>query len=168
MYESVNTGFEFNEYTEVCQITNDTSMLGINRIFLHEVLPGIGLELLHSEGKLFVFFINIKHNSFNYLPHRNDLRGVLNVLSPGHFTNMYKAFDSFFNFNESAVISKADDFTADLSAFFVFVADGIPWMGSKLFHAERDSFFIFVEIKYNDFNDLIKLNDLRRMGDASP
>ena len=67
MDQSIDSGLNLDENAKVGDISNRSLHDGSGRISLGDILPWIGLKLLHSKGNLLPFRINVE----NF--HRNDL-----------------------------------------------------------------------------------------------
>jgi len=65
-----------------------------------EVVPRIGLALLHTQGDTTTFFVDLEDHDFDFVAELDNL-GRMNVLvGPVHFGNVNQAFDALFDFNE--------------------------------------------------------------------
>ncbi len=81
---------------------------------------------------------------------------------------MDQAFDAIFQFNERAVVRDVGHAARELGADRVFRGDAIPRIGRQLFHAERDTLRVRVDLDDLDFDFLADFHDLRRVRDALP
>ena len=81
---------------------------------------------------------------------------------------MNKSFYTRFEFDESPVIGKRNNFTFHLIANLITLLNVFPWIRLQLFQAQRYSFRIFVHFFHKNFDDISHRKHLRRMAYSSP
>ena len=65
--QAVNALFQFHENTEGREVTDRSGVAGTDRIFLQNVSPRIGDELLDTQGHLLSFAVKGEHHSFHFV-----------------------------------------------------------------------------------------------------
>lgn len=90
------------------------------------------------------------------------------LLRPGHFGDVYQAFDARLQLDERTVVGDVRDGTGDLLADRILRTDAIPRIGLELLHAERDAVGFLVDADDLNLDLLADVQDLRRMVDAAP
>lgn len=90
------------------------------------------------------------------------------LAGPRHLRNMDQSLDAAFQFDECAVVHQADHLALHPRAHRIFLGNGMPGIGIQLFHAERNAFFLGIELEHDNFDLLANLNDLRWMVDPAP
>ena len=93
---------------------------------------------------------------------------MLDVLCPAHLANVDETLDTLLDLDEGAVVGHRNDLTLNAIIDLITILDLSPWMRRELLHAERDTLLVLVEIKNDDRNGLIELDDLRRMLYTAP
>src|SRR5690625_7415459 len=93
---------------------------------------------------------------------------MLDVLCPGHLTDVNKSFDPFLQLDKRTVVCDGDDASLYPSSFGILGVDIIPRMGLKLLQAERDPLGLLVKIDHSHVHALVKPDDLIRMLHPSP
>ena len=78
--QAVHTFFQFHEGTEGGQVANLAGVNRVDRITLFQVIPGIGFELLNTQGDLLVIGINGKYLDLALLSDGKNLGRMLDVL----------------------------------------------------------------------------------------
>ncbi len=58
MHQTVNIIFDADEKAEVSDILDFTFNLGADRVFVNQVIPGIGFDLFHAERDAAFFRID--------------------------------------------------------------------------------------------------------------
>ena len=81
---------------------------------------------------------------------------------------MNQTFNTVFEFYKCTVISDVGYFSGVNFTDFVFVGNVLPWVGFKLFHTQRNSLVVFVELDNLNFNSLADRQNFCRMIDAFP
>src|SRR6266851_9690510 len=107
MNQSIDSILNFNESSEVGQVSHATVNTRSYLIALVQGLPGIVLNLFHSQANSASFWINAQHFNFNGVAGVNQLTGMLYTFRPAHLGNMDQPFDAIFKLYESAVVSDA-------------------------------------------------------------
>ena len=143
--------FDFDERSEISQVSNRTLDASTGLVFVRELLPGVGLDLLQAEADAALAGIHLEHHGFDFIAHVQDLRGMFDTLAPRHFRDMDEPFDSGLELDESAIIREADDFALDSGAGGKAILSRFPRVGRELLVAERDSLRLSVELQHDDF-----------------
>ena len=81
---------------------------------------------------------------------------------------MDQTFYAGSDFDECTVVSHNNNFTFHLVTNFQVRIKSIPWMRSKLFQTQSDTFLFVIEVKDNNVEFLIQFNNFFRIANASP
>ena len=93
---------------------------------------------------------------------------MFDVLCPAHLAYVDETLDTLLDLDEGTVVGHRNDLTLNAIIELITILDLCPWMRRELLHAERDTLLVLVEIKNDDRNGLIELDDLRRMRYTAP
>ena len=103
MQQSVDAFFEFDKRAVVCQVTDGAADAGTWWKFLHNIVPRIGLRLLHAQRNFLFDFVDSQHDNFDFVADTDKFVGVVDAFGPGHFADVHEAFDAVFELHEGAV-----------------------------------------------------------------
>ena len=118
VYQTFDTGFEFNESAIIGDVGNATFELGTVRVFAFDAFPRIGLELLHTQRDTLRFSIEADHLDFHRLADLQGLGRVVDAL-PCNVGDVQQAVDAA-QVHERTVIGDVLDHTLeDLTLFEV-------------------------------------------------
>ena len=168
MQQAIDAFFHLDECPVVRQVADRTRDRGVDRVFLGDVVPRIGLRLLHAERDFLLVLVNAKHDDVDFVANLDQLRRMIHPLGPGHFGNVDEPFDAVFELHESTVGHHVDDLALDLVADRVLGFDTVPWARRELFQAQRDLFPLTIDVEDFDFDLVLDLNHVRRMTDPAP
>ena len=93
---------------------------------------------------------------------------MLEALRPGHLGDVHETFDTRLDFDECAVVCKADDFAMYTRALRVTLGHRLPGVGHQLLVAQADAFLIAVELQHFDLNRIADFENVARRLDAAP
>ena len=71
--QAVNTFFDFNEYTEVSEVTNFCSVLAADRILLFDSFPRIRLQLFDTQRHLTLFTVQSQDYCLNFVTYLHEV-----------------------------------------------------------------------------------------------
>src|SRR4029077_20921764 len=111
---------------------------------------------------------NGKDNHLDILSNLKELGRMGNFSRPGHLGNVDEPLNAAFQLNKSSIIHQANDLALDPGADRIFIGDCVPGVRSELFHTERDSLFLGIELQNNHFDLLSHLDNFGRMTDPAP
>src|SRR5437016_5257929 len=111
--EAIDTRLELHEGAELRDVADDAAVLRTHRIFFEEERPRVRLQLLEAERNLLRVLIDVENDRLRLLPKRQQRRGVLDVLRPGHFADVNEPFDALFEFDKGAVVRHRNDLALD-------------------------------------------------------
>ena len=120
------------KHAEVRNVANDCLMNRADRIFLANVLPRVGSELLETERHLPVLAIDGKNLSLNLITYLNEFLCAVKPWRPAHLGNVDESFYAWLNLDECAVVLNEDDFTLNDVANLQVRIQAVPRMWSKL------------------------------------
>ncbi len=104
VHQSVDTWLNFDEDAEVGDVAHRTREYCTRRITIADAIPWVGLQLLHTEGDLLVFLVNVEDLDLHQLAERDHLAGMVNMARPRHFADVNKALDPFLQLHKGTVV----------------------------------------------------------------
>ena len=168
VHQAINAVFDLNEGAKVGQVTYSTLDNLPGRVTIGEILPGIFLELLHTERDAAVRRIDRDHDSLNFVARLDQLGRMLHPLGPGHLGDMNKAFNALFEFDKRAVIGHRKNAALNARTYWVPL-DGIkPRVRRELFKAQGDALLILIELENLDLDLIADIDQIARVGETSP
>src|SRR3990172_2726341 len=166
--EAVDPLLDLDEGAELGEVAHLALDARADRVFLRELHPGIGLDLLEAQADPVSLLVDPQDLTVDLLPDGEDLRRMLDLLGPGHLGDMDQALDALLQLHEGPVVGQADDATPHPRPDRVLDGGGRPGVGLELLHAERDALGLAVELE-DDHPDLVAdVEDLARMVDPAP
>src|SRR5574344_1520771 len=111
MNKSINSFFQFNEDTKVCEVSNCCCMFASNRIFLCYVLPWVWNKLFNTHRHFSFFSVKRQDYCLNFVSNFQEVVSCSEVLTPRHLCNVNQTFNTRDNFNESAIVSNNNNLT---------------------------------------------------------
>ena len=168
MDEAVNAFFDFNEYTEVCEVAHFGGVFRADGVFLFDILPGILFELFDAEAHLALVAVESEHNGFHFVADFHEVLGAAEVLAPRHFAYVDETFYAGSDFNECTVVSHDDNAAIDFVAHFDVGSESIPGMGLELLETEGDTFLLVVEVEDNHIELLVEADNFFGVVYAAP
>jgi len=85
MNQAVYAFFYLNEYAEVRKVAYFGRMFGTHGVFLFDVFPRIGFQLLDTQRHFTFFTIQGQNDSFYFVTYLHEVLCGTQVLAPGHF-----------------------------------------------------------------------------------
>jgi len=165
---AVDTFFDFDESAVGGEVAHLALDQRADRVLERGDFPRVFLGLAHAERDFLLFHVDGENHRFDFFADFDHVRRALNALRPGNFGNVNQTFDTFFDFDEGTVRSQTDDFTADAGADRVLGVDILPRIGKRLLQAERNAFFLEVDIENHHFDLIADFDHFGRMVDATP
>ena len=104
MNQSVNTFLEFNEDTEVREVSDLCRMLAAHRIFHFDCLPRVFLELFNTKTHLTLVAVEGQNNGFYLVAYIQKFLSRTQVLAPRHFTHVDQAFNTRLYLYECTIV----------------------------------------------------------------
>ena len=148
MKESVNSVFQRNESTCICNFYNISVNFGSRSISFIYCIPWIWSCLFKSKRNTSCLNIISKNNSFNFLTERNHITRLIDFLCPREFTDMNKTFNSFFKFNKSTKFCKFCYFSFYNIIYMIFFFKMNPRIFCKVFQRKINSLFSWIKTNY--------------------
>ena len=90
---------------------------------------GFALDLLQAEADAVRLLVDAEHLALDLLAHGQELRGVLDLLGPGHLGDVDEPLDALLELDERAVVGEAHDLALDARAHRVLDGGGRPGVG---------------------------------------
>jgi hypothetical protein len=78
-------------------------------VILGELLPRIGLALLHAQADAAALLVDVEHHDFDFLAGVHDLGRIDVLVGPIHFRYVHQAFHAVLDFHEAAVVGNVGD-----------------------------------------------------------
>lgn len=133
-----------------------------------ELLPGIGLALLETEGNAALLLIDVENLYLNGIADIDNLGRMDVLVGPVHLGDVYETLNALLDLNEAAVVGKVGYLAGDLGADRVALGDINPGICTELLESERYTGTLTVELQNLDLNLVADIDDLGRMLDALP
>ena len=128
MNHTVNSFFKLHEGTVRSQVSDFATYSCTRWVVMSCHIPRINLELSETKRNFLVIFLNTKNNRVHFISDIEYFAGFGNSFRPRHFSDMNKTLDTFFQFNESTVWNKVNDFTTNLRVDWELTFNFIPWI----------------------------------------
>ena len=168
MHQAVNSLVNANEQSEIRNVFDFTFNGGSHRVFFIDDIPRIRHNLFHAQGNPAIFRFDVQYDGVDLFTNGNQFGRMPHFACPGHFGNVDEPFDTFFQFDEGAVIGETDNLAGDPRTYRVMFGSGQPGIFGKLFHAQGNAFFFQVEIQNLDLDLISHGEHLRRMFHPAP
>src|SRR3954470_7040617 len=166
--QSVDAVFDLDERTELGEVADLAFDSRADGVFIMQLLPRVGGELLHAERDAALGRIHVEHHGLDLVANVDDLRGVLHALRPGHLADVDEAFDALLELDERTVVGGGDDASFNVRADGITIHSVEPRIGRELLEPERDA-LLFVVVLQNFYLDLVaNVDQVARMREASP
>ena len=81
---------------------------------------------------------------------------------------MDQPLDARLELDEGTIVGEAHDFSLDTRLAWVLLVNGFPWIEAALLEAQRDAFFLGVELEHDDLDLVTHVEHLAGVIDASP
>ena len=161
MHHAVQVGAEAHEQAELGDAAHFAFDFRTDGVLGKERAPRIVHGLLEAKRDTALVAVHVQHFHIDFLRGRENLAGVHVLLGPAHFGDVDQAFDTIFQFHERAVVGDVGDDTLQACARRVTGRDIAPRIGAQLFHAERDTLGLGVDLDDLDFDFLADFDHLR-------
>src|ERR1700716_4628100 len=99
MYQAVDTASEPDENAEIRDRFDLTADLVAAVVVLGELLPRIGLALLHAEADAAAVLVDVANHDLDFLADVHHLGGIHVLVGPIHFRDVHQSFDALFDFD---------------------------------------------------------------------
>src|SRR5207249_1756194 len=142
--------------------------LRAGRIALGHLVPRVGLDLLDAQRDFLLLFIDVQHLHFDRVADADQLARVVDALGPAHLTDVDQALDARLQLDEGAVAHDVDDFAGVPAVDRVLGLDVGPRAGRLVLQAKGNLFFLLIDGDDEDFQLLVDVDDLVRVGDPAP
>ncbi len=93
---------------------------------------------------------------------------MFHMLCPTHLTDVYQAFDTFFELDKSTVIGGRNHLTGDNRTLGILLLDILPRVGGELLCAEGNTRFPLLVVQNLDLNGITDGYQFGRMADPAP
>ena len=161
--EALGAVFEGDCSALVANSGNGTFNNAAGRIFGLELIPRVREKLLVTEAELVVGLIEVEDDNVHLVAGLNHLAGMFDLV-PGKVADMYKTFDSVFEFSEYAEGGDVTDGSGLMAADGIALADVLPRVGNELLQTEGHLAGLAVEGKNLCLNFVADLEEV--LGDA--
>ena len=168
MDETVDALLDLDEGAEVGEALDHALEALARGVVGVEHLPRIRIGLLHPQGDLLRFLVELEDDDLDEVADGYQLRGMAHVLGPRHFRDVNEAFDPLLELDESAVVGDADHLALGLRALGETLVDHLPWMRRQLLEPEGDALAFAVVVEDLDLDAVADGDHLGRMADAAP
>src|SRR6202051_2005968 len=168
MHQAVDTPGESDENAEIRDRFDLTADLVATVVVLGELLPRIGLALLHAEADATTFLVDVEHHDLDLLADVHHFGGIHILVGPVHLRDMNQAFDAFFDFDEAAVIGDVRDLAEETSVGRRAPRDVLPLIRAQLLQPQGHTLAFAIELQNPHIDLFAHFDDFGRMLDALP
>ena len=114
VHESFDALLKFDKGAEVSQLFDVAGPDGAGSVALGDTLaPWVRRELFDAQREALVLFVDVGHNSFDFLAEIEELGGVLDPVCPGDVGDVHEAVDAFFDADEDTEFGDVAHFAVD-------------------------------------------------------
>ena len=139
MHQTIDAAVQTNKDAK---IGNRFDLTGDFVAFLEDgskSFPWIRNALFDTERNTTTLCINVQHHYFNIVAQLDNFGWVDVFVGPIHFGNVDQTFNTWFDFNESAVIGHIRNLTKHARIGRITTGNVIPWIFAQLFQAKADA-----------------------------
>src|SRR5262249_4722708 len=134
-------------------------------IFLGDYMPGVGGELLDTEGEALVLHVDAEHLRFDDVAFLIKLRRMLDLFGPMKVRDVHQTVDALFDPDEDAEVGDAPHRSLNDGADGIFLLRLLPGIRHHLLEAERDAAVVRIDIQHDHLDHLTHLHHLGGMRD---
>ena len=138
-HETVDALLDLDEGPELGEVSDLAGDLGADRVLLGQLLPGVRLDLLQPEADAVRLLIDSENLALDFLVHRQDLGGMLDLLGPGHLGDVDEPLDTLLQLHEGAVVGEAHHPALDPCRHRILDRGCRPGIGLQLLHAQGNT-----------------------------
>ena len=124
--QAVDALLDLDERAVVGQVADRALDHRARRVLLGDLVPGVGLGLLHAEGDFLLLLVDAEDDDLDLVADVDQLAGVVDALGPGHLGDVHQALDALLELDEGAVGHDVDDLALDARADRVLLLDVLP------------------------------------------
>src|ERR1700676_2511127 len=168
MHQAVDAAGKSDENAEIGDRLDLAADLVAAVVVLGELLPGIGLALLHAETDAAALLVDVEHHDLDFLSYMHHLGGIDVLVGPIHLRDVNQAFHTFFDFDEAAVIGDVGDLAEQTRIGRIAPRDVLPRIRAQLLEPERHALALAIELQNAHIDLFADLDDFGRMLDALP
>src|ERR1700694_1544638 len=168
MHQAVDTPGESDENAEIRDRFDLAADLVAAVVVLGELLPRIGLALLHAEADAAAFLVDVEHHDLDFLADVHHLGGIHVLVGPVHFRDVNQAFDALFDLDEAAIVGDVRDLAEETSVRRVAPCDVLPRIRAQLLQSQRHTLAFAIELQNPHIDLFTDFDDFGRMLDAFP
>src|SRR5262245_25483544 len=166
--QAVDPVLDLHEGAELGQVADLALEARADGVLVGQLLPGVGLHLLEAQADAVGLLVDAEHHALHLLAHGQDLRGVLDLLRPGHLGDVDEAFHALLQLHEGAVVGEAHHLALDARAHRVLDGGGRPGVGLELLVAQAHALGVAVELHHRDLDPVSDVQHLGGVVDAAP
>lgn len=168
VHHAVDAFFEFDEGTEVGQVSHLAMDAGTRWIVVADHIPRIGFELADTEGNFLFAGVDAEDDGFDFLADLENFARFGDALGPREFGDVHQTLDALFDFDEGTVVDQVDHLALDAGADRELALNVFPRVGGALLQAEGDALAVAIDLDDHHFDFLAHLEHFARVGDAAP
>src|SRR6185437_11960633 len=166
--QTIDTFLDFDESAVVGEVAHRAADDGSLRIAFGDLVPRIGLYLLHAQRDFLLVLIDVEDLHFNLIADGNQFAGMVDAFGPAHLADVNQSFDAWFQFDEGTVAHDVDHFAGVLAVDRILLGSVGPRAGRLLLQTQRDLFFFAVHLDDEHFQFLVDVNHVVRVVHSSP
>src|SRR5262249_44652721 len=112
MQQAVDALLDLDEGAVVRQVAHFAGEDGARRVALGDLVPGVGLGLLHAQGNLLFLLIDVQNLHLDLVAGGDEFAGIVDAFGPAHLADVDQALEARLQLNEGAIVHHVDDLAA--------------------------------------------------------
>src|SRR5271157_3779750 len=148
MDKTLDPLFDFDKHAKIRDTGNETFNHVSHMVALQQSLPGVFLKPLQAQGELSLLGVDIENQSLNRRPLLEAIRRGPLPPRPGEFGHMNQPVDTILDTNEKTKVSEILNLALHDGAGQVLLSKLLPGIGQKLFHAQRYSLLLNINVEH--------------------
>src|SRR5262249_18338447 len=166
--QAVDSFLDLNERSIVREVPYSSGNDGPRGVALSNLIPWIGLNLLHPQRDFLLLAIDVQDLHFNLIADLHEFGGMIDASRPAHLANMDEPFDAWFQLHEGAVGHDVDHFALVAAGDRVLALHTLPGARRLVLQRQGDLFLLAIDRQDVNLQLLVDLDDVVRVGDAAP
>src|ERR1700723_1172053 len=166
--QTVDAVFDFDERSEVGQVSHPAFYRRADWVFLMQSVPRISGELPHAQRNPALLRVHVQYDAVYVVANVHQLRRMLHAFGPCHLADMHQSLDALLQFDKSSVIGHADHASANVSAYGIAMLRIEPRVGRQLLEAQRYALLLLVELQHLDLDLIAHIDQIAGVSEASP
>jgi hypothetical protein len=132
-------------------------------VFGNVLVNAGGDELLHAQLDLALLGIDGQHQRLDHLPRAQHVAGMIDAAVGDNLAHMHQAFNAVRKLHKRAKVHDLGNGAFNLRALGELLSDLGPWVGKRLFEAERDASLLRLDGQDDRVHAIAGLDHVTRM-----